>query len=107
MIFHSCYDKDTCKFTLPDPHLLIGNKINVRLNGIDTPEIRGKCWREKGLALNAKRRLNEILKKSKRGKYFRIVAGVWADGVEVNEVLINEGYAVRYQGGKKQSPGCK
>lgn len=114
-VFHSCYDGDTCRFDLPGLHPIIGRSIAVRLNGIDTPEIRGRCKREKELAIKAKNRLNEILKNSKkielrniaRGKYFRIVAEIWADGVNVNEVLINEGLGVRYLGGKKILSWCR
>ena len=60
----------------------IGDKISVCLDGIDTPEIRGKCPNEKQLAKKAKDRVNQILKAAgnielrhiRRGKYFRIIA---------------------------------
>ena len=41
------YDGDTITFNLPNLHPIIGKKIRVRLNGIDTPEIKGKCDKEK------------------------------------------------------------
>ena len=41
------YDGDTITFNLPGLHPIIGEKINIRVNGIDTPEIRGKCEKEK------------------------------------------------------------
>ena len=41
------YDGDTITFTLPNLHPIIGNKIAIRVSGIDTPEIRGKCDKEK------------------------------------------------------------
>jgi len=41
------------------------------------------------------------LKNMGRGKYFRIVADVYADGESLTEVLIDAGMAVRYNGGKK------
>ena len=29
VIFHSCYDGDTCTFTIPGVHPLLGDKIKV------------------------------------------------------------------------------
>ena len=76
------YDGDTITFNLPNLHPIIGNKIRVRLNGLDTPEIRGKCDKEKYNAEQAKDMVTDILKDAERidlknmgrGKYFRIVA---------------------------------
>ena len=39
-------------------------KIKIRINGIDTPEIKGKCEREKKLALEAKVFINDLIKNS-------------------------------------------
>ena len=72
-------------------------------------------WREKKRAKIAKLRLNNILTTAKtielrnidRGKYFRIVAEIWADGRNVNQVLINVNLAVKYFGGKKIKDWCK
>ena len=41
------YDGDTITFNLPGLHPIIGEKISIRVNGIDTPEIQGKCEKEK------------------------------------------------------------
>jgi len=41
------YDGDTITFNLPGLHPIIGEKISIRVNGIDTPEIKGKCEKEK------------------------------------------------------------
>ena len=38
------YDGDTVTFNLPGLHPIIGEKISIRVNGIDTPEIRGKYY---------------------------------------------------------------
>ena len=111
LVFHSCYDGDTCTFTIRGVHPLLGEKIGVRLAGIDTPEIKGKCGREKDLARKAKAFLNAMLKKARRirllnprrGKYFRIVADIEADGIIVNEKMLREGLAHRYDGGKRKS----
>ena len=64
--FHSCYDGDTCRFALPGLHPIIGKNIAVRLNGIDTSEIRGKCQLEIKRAKIAKLRLNKILMIAKK-----------------------------------------
>ncbi len=86
----------------------------MRLSGIDTPEKRGKCLKEKVLAIKARKRVRTllsqaqtiVLKNVQRGKYFRIVAEVWADGVNVSEVLIQEGLAVVYDGETKVKDWC-
>ena len=36
------YDGDTITFNLPGLHSIIGEKITVCVNGIDTPEIKDK-----------------------------------------------------------------
>ena len=41
------YDGDTITFNLPGLHLIIGENISIRVNGIDTLEIKGKCVQEK------------------------------------------------------------
>ena len=40
------YDGDTITFNLLGFHPIIGKEINIRFNGIDTPEIWGKCKKE-------------------------------------------------------------
>ena len=46
------------------------------------------------------------LKNVERGKYFRIVATVEADGQDVSDLLIQEGLAVPYDGGTKVKDWC-
>ena len=50
------YDGDTITFNLPSLHPIIGEKISIRVNGIDTPEIKGKCEKEKYDAQQAQQR---------------------------------------------------
>ena len=67
---------------------IIGERIPIRVNGVDAPEIRGKCVTEKKNARLAKqftvdklRNAKKIeLRNMKRGKYFRIIVGVYIDG---------------------------
>ena len=109
------YDGDTITFNLPGFHPIIGKKIGVRVNGIDTPEIRGKCDKEKYDAKQAKNMVTDILKDAEkivlknmeRGKYFRIAADVFVDGENLGDVLMEAGMAVRYNGGKKTNRWCE
>jgi micrococcal nuclease len=110
----SIYDGDTFRATVRKWPQIIGERIGIRINGIDTPEMRGKCAAEKTLAREAKRHTVALLRRAKvielrnmkRGKYFRIVADVYADGVSVGERLIGSGLAVPYDGGKKVKDWC-
>lgn len=94
-------------------HILI--KKRIRLAGINTPEVRtrDKLIKEKGLA--AKARLIElcqlnrdpkkfgglILKCHGLGKYGRILGEIFNENCSVNKMLVMEGHAVRYEGGKR------
>ena len=103
------YDGDTITVNIKNVHPLIGDEINIRIRGIDTPEIRGKCKYEKDLAYEAKYFVRDILLFAKkidlinveRGKYFRIVADVYIDGKDIKDFLLDTGYIVMYNGGSK------
>ena len=108
------YDGDTITFKLPNLHPIIGKKIRVRLNGIDTPEIKGKCDKEKYDAEQAREMVEDILKDAEkitlknmqRGNYFRIASDVIVDGESLAGMLIEAGMAVKYNGGKKAHKWC-
>ncbi len=114
-VYVRSYDGDTVTFNLPGLHPIIGEKINIRVDGIDTPEIRGKCEKEKYDAQQAKEMVTDILKDAEqislknmeRGKYFRIAADVIVDGENLADMLIEAGVAVRYDGGKKTHKWCE
>lgn len=109
------YDGDTITVNLYNTDPIFGENISVRVNGIDTPEIRGKCEKEKTIAKQAKSVVNYILNNStyvylknpNRGKYFRIVADVYADDVNIADILLERGLAIPYDGGKKTKNWCK
>lgn len=110
------YDADTVTFSIPGVHPIIGKKINVRVLGVDTPEIRTKDKCEKEKARTAKKLVKNLLKNGKRidlinvkrGKYFRIVADVIIDGVSLNQYLLKNGLAYAYDGGtKKKMNWCR
>lgn len=105
----SIYDGDTFRCNLDDYPPLIGERVGIRIKGIDTPEMRDKRPHIKALARQAKQYVVEQLRSGKvielrnmtRGKYFRIVADVFIDGNSLGDELINKGLAKPYDGGKK------
>jgi len=108
------YDGDTITVNLNCNEPLFCNKMSIRLNGVDTPEIRGKCKKEKLLGKKAKYYVKEKIKKSdlklkncKKGKYFRLGCDVYYDDILLSQELIEQNLAVRYDGGKKTKNWCK
>lgn len=107
------YDGDTITVNIPDWPPIVGHEIGVRIRGIDTPEIRGKCEIERQMAITAREIVSNILTNAQfvelhnisRGKYFRLVADVYADGYKVADRLLVRGLAKPYDGGKKV-PWC-
>lgn len=103
------YDGDTIYVNIPNIHPFFGVNIPIRIWDIDTPEIRTKNTCEKEKAKLAKEYVEKILqnaltinlKNAVRGKYFRIVAQVWADDKNISEELINLKLAYKYDGGTK------
>ena len=90
------------------------HKQRVRLHGIDTPESRINTKRypertqEKIMGKAAKERLKELcfgkfkIKSLGKGKYGRILGIPYSEsGEDICQILINEGQAVEYFGGKK------
>lgn len=104
------YDADTVTVTIPGVHPLIGDKISVRVLGIDTPEIKGKTTCEKDKARTAQRLVESLLKNAKhielqnvdRDKYFRILADVIVDGKSIKDLMIKNNLAYTYDGGTKR-----
>lgn len=105
----SIYDGDTFKCNITGYPAISGERIGIRINGIDTPEMRDNRPAVKALARKAKQftvqRLREgrqvVLRNMRRGKYFRIVADVYVDGSSLGEELITAGLAKPYDGGRK------
>jgi micrococcal nuclease len=107
----SVYDGDTFRVDIDSLPPIVGKNIPIRLNGVDTPEIRGKCEYEKDLAIKARDFVRNKLANAKeiklnnlqRGKYFRVVANVIVDGVSLEQELLENELAYKYTGGKKSS----
>lgn len=109
-----CYDGDTCIVNIHGLPPVFGWHLPVRLAGIDTPEIKGKCPREKELAIKARDLVRRTLKQAarvdladpQRDKYFRLGAQVIADGQDISAMLLEQGLAVPYFGGTKELRWC-
>ena len=107
----SVYDGDTFRVDIDSLPPIVGKNIPIRLNGVDTPEIRGKCEYEKDLAIKARDFVRNKLANAKeiklnnlqRGKYFMVVADVMVDGVSLEQELLDNELAYKYTGGKKSS----
>ena len=105
----SIYDADTFRVDIEGYPAIAGERIPVRVLGVDAPELRGKCKSEKLKARQAKQITVESLRSARvielhniqRGKYFRILADVYVDGSSLADLLISSGYARPYGGGKR------
>jgi len=102
-------DGDTLVVVAP-VWLGIAVTTSVRLRGIDTPEIRGHCRREKDLAAQAKRYLTQAATAQVRltniegDKYFgRVDADVTTvpGGLNLSDAMIESGLARPYDGRKR------
>jgi endonuclease YncB( thermonuclease family) len=106
----SIYDADTFRINIDGWPPFVGERMPVRISGVDAPEIRGKCNEEKTAARKAKQYTVAMLRGAKhielrnirRGKYFRLLADVYADGKSIAEGLINAGLARSYDGGARR-----
>ena len=94
-------------------------KKRIRYKGVDTWESRTRNLEEKALGLKAKARNKELLEKVSSkpgyfrtksygtGKYGRVLADVYiqdneGNNIWVNNTLITEGHAYKYEGGTKK-----
>jgi len=81
----------------------INFKTRVRLLGINCPEVRTRDNVQKMKGLAAKNRVKELLVDEfiihtvldKRGKYGRVLGTLIVDGQDINQLLIEEGHAVK------------
>ncbi|MET1081086.1 MAG: thermonuclease family protein [Pseudomonas sp.] len=107
----SIYDGDTFRVTINAWPAVAGQRVPVRLFGIDTPEMRDKRPDVRALAQRAKQFTVQQLRGAKtvelrdirRDKYFRLLADVWVDGRSLGDLLLKQGLAKRYDGGTKSS----
>ena len=103
------YDGDTlsCEFDLG-----FGLKYysSIRLDGIDTPEIRGGTLLTKAAGILARDTVAKLTAEAKeiifhstvwRGKYGRPVGRLYLDGKDLSEILIERSLGVYYDGGRR------
>lgn len=86
-------------------------RFSVRMSGIDSPEIKGKTPKEKELAISSRDALktlimNEMvdLRNVNTEKYGRILADVYIGELCINTWMIDNNYALKYDGGTKMRP---
>ncbi len=96
------YDGDTVTVDIDLGFGLQLNKQVLRLSNIDTPEIRGD---ERFDGIISKNIVSDLIlgksviiktDKDTKGKYGRWIAEIYIDDLNVNEYLIDEGYADRW-----------
>ena len=103
-------DGDTFMIDIPNIPDVFGKNIAVRIRGIDTPELNDKREDIRKISIQARDELERLLLNAKkitlynlgRDKYFRLLASVKADNIDVSEYLIKKGLAKKYNGGKKE-----
>lgn len=104
-------DGDTVKV---DAHIWPGQmlRVSVRLRGVDTPELKGKCAEEREAAIAAREALAAFLGQGRIAladisgdKYYgRVIADLaMDDGRRASEALIAAGLARPYAGKKRTS----
>lgn len=86
-----------------------GNTKKIRLYGIDAPEMNGKCFFEKQLAVKAKNGLAELASNSvtlvqiAQDKYGRMLAVLFSNtGANINHQLVYYGLARAYPPSSKK-----
>jgi micrococcal nuclease len=107
------YDGDTIITTWQPVKML--RPISLRIEGIDTPELRGKCQQEIALAKEARKELKSQVAKGPITAYLidwdkyggRVVARVTAaDGTDVSERMIKLGLARPFTGKEAKTSWC-
>jgi len=94
----------------------ISVKKRIRFKGVDTWESRTRDLDEKKLGLKAKKYTKEMLERNDGkftvkshgvGKYGRLLGEIFIDGEDksLNDLLIENGHAYLYEGGKKKVLG--
>ena len=85
-------------------------RFSVRLRSIDSPEIKGVNKRECDLAIEARDALHKLIygkiieiRNNGKEKYGRLLADLYYNDIHINKWMVDNGYAVNYDGGKKSS----
>ena len=83
-------------------------RFSVRLKSIDSPEIKGESKKECELAIESRDALHNLifgkiieLQNNGKEKYGRLLADIYYNDIHVNKWMVDNNYAVNYDGGKK------
>ena len=87
----------------------VWHKCRVRLMGINAPESRTRDKEEKARGLAAKDWLKNKFKTDEvielqshgKGKFGRILGEFFINGLNINQLMVDNGHAVEYYGGKR------
>lgn len=98
------YDGDTIYVDIMAFPPIVGRNIPIRVRGLETPEIRGKCEQEKRLAYEARDFVEATMVGAKevrltkigRGSFFRLIATVVVDGNNLTDLVIDAGLGKPY-----------
>ncbi|MBI80264.1 MAG: thermonuclease family protein [Pseudomonadota bacterium] len=105
----SVYDGDTFRADIDSYPPIIGKNIRIRIKDIDAPEISAQCEIEKKIAIKARDRTKKLLESAivvelrniERGNFFRLIADVYIDGINLGNLILNEGLAIEYSSKSK------
>lgn len=104
----SVYDGDTLTVAF-DTFGLGFFQHNIRLSGIDAPEMKGKSPEEKSAAMNARdflratcldKEVNVTVEST--DKYGRLLASVTIDEYDLSTMMLESKHAVPYSGGTRE-----
>ena len=83
-------------------------RFSVRLRGIDSPEIKGTSEQECKQAIKSRDALHNLIfgkiieiRNNGKEKYGRLLADIYYNDIHINKWMDDQGYAVKYEGGKK------
>lgn len=103
------YDGDTITIAARLPYINAPiSRFSVRLSGIDSPELKTQNPNEKIAAIISRDKLHDLifdkivtLRNVSLEKYGRILADVYLDQLHVNQWLLDNHCAIKYDGGQK------
>ena len=108
LFYRKCFDSDRCEFSISQTESPVAKGRLVRLAGIQTPHLKAACELEAFLGTQAKNLLHEYLSSALHielrnfSEYGREIVGrVVVDGQDLSDLLVNQGFAVRVDGNKK------
>ncbi|MGH0214413.1 thermonuclease family protein [Sinorhizobium meliloti] len=101
-----CFSAFAClpqKVVVVDGDTIIVRGEHIRIEGINAPELKGKCSEENVLARRARSRLMELLETAKIDierngidRFRRTLASVTVGGSAVGDILMREGLARKW-----------